>query len=70
MGFSEIENRNTMTVVRWQDGQVLKGKMKICDAEGKFRSPFDGAWVTDDLWFCAKCYEAYRGKLSQDGVRP
>lgn len=58
MGYVEIV-KNDMTVIRIQDGVAERGKMQICDAEGKYRSPFGGGSPTEELWFCANCYTSW-----------
>jgi hypothetical protein len=64
MGFAEISNIDTMTAIRIDDGVVTKAPLKMCDAHGTYRTPFDGVQITEDLWFCHSCYAAYRAQLT------
>jgi hypothetical protein len=59
MGYAEIERPDSMTVIRIVDGEWIRGTKQLCDAEGKYRSPFDGGSPDGELWFCAKCYAEY-----------
>ncbi len=65
MGFVEIIDIDHMRCIRLEDGARVEAPLKICDAEGKYRSPFDGGRPSDDLWFCAQCYGAYVHRIKE-----
>ena len=66
MGFVEIIDLDHMRCIRLEDGNREEAPLKICDAEGKYRSPFNGASPTADLWFCEPCYLAYIHQLTKN----